>query len=119
MQDPRRPLPPRAKERVANYTSLKGDSEPKRGLGRYSDDVEKEEYGDISMGPRNMGRIRPNQAEWGDYIQDAQHDYLYGVASGEIELPKVKARDARKAGFSGLGNVSGERRAHMSEQFGE
>jgi hypothetical protein len=43
-------------------------------MGRYTDDVEQEEYGDISMGPRNMGRIRPNQAEWGDYIQSAQED---------------------------------------------
>jgi hypothetical protein len=88
-------------------------------LGRWTDDTERDEYSDTASGYRNMGRIRPNQAEWGDYIQEAQTDYLSGIASGEIELPKVTTKDARKAGFSGLGNVSGERRAHMSEQFGE
>lgn len=96
MQDPRRPLPPRAKERVTNYTSLKGDVEPRRSMGRYTDDVEQEEYSDISMGPRNMGRIRPNEAEWGDYIQSAQSDYLHGLASGEITLPKVKFSNTKR-----------------------
>jgi hypothetical protein len=65
-------------------------------MGRYTDDVEQEEYGDISMGPRNMGRIRPNQAEWGDYIQSAQEDYLHGLSSGEITLPKVKYRNTKR-----------------------
>jgi hypothetical protein len=65
-------------------------------LGRWTDDTERDEYRDMDYGPRNMGRIRPNQAEWGDYIQDAQQGYLADLSSGSIELPKVKYRNTKR-----------------------
>jgi hypothetical protein len=68
----------------------------KAALGRWTDDTERDEYKDMDHGPRNMGRIRPNQAEWGDYIQSAQEDYLHGLSSGEITLPKVKFRNTKR-----------------------
>jgi hypothetical protein len=68
-----------------------------------------------------MGHIRPNEHEWGDYIQEEQESYLSDVASGARQLPKVKERDSRK--MSSLGNIRSkgakEKPSHLSEQFGD
>ena len=53
-------------------------------------------YHDDNYAPRNLGHIRPLNNEWDDYIIEEQSFYLAGVACGEIVLPKVKERDARK-----------------------
>lgn len=106
MRDPRI-VSLRMREKVENYTSLKHDyvhDKPSPYTIPYENDEQREEYSDIAYGPRNMGRIRPNQNEWSDYIKDAQEDWLGGIASGEIELPKVKFR------------MSKSRKNHLSQQ---
>jgi hypothetical protein len=62
-----------------------------------------------SYKPKHLGRRRPVIHEWGDYIIDEQELYLCGLACGEIVLPKVKNKDARKSKLS-IGNTSKEKR---------
>lgn len=49
-------------------------------------------YHDDNDAPRNLGRIRPLNNEWDDYIIEEQSFYLAGIACGEIVLPKYKFR---------------------------
>ena len=116
--NPKGSIPGKIPRSITNYTSLVDTTRSSPDNVTYTDDEEHEEYGDMGAGPRNMGHIRPQQGEWGDYIQEEQESYLMDVASGAIKLPRIKERDSRKMG--GLGKVSRKPKpAHLSEQFGD
>lgn len=65
------------------------------GTLNYSDQEQYEEYGDVA-GPKNLGRRKPNQEEWGDYIVEEQQHYAYGLESGEIKVPETPKRGRPK-----------------------
>ncbi len=65
-----------------------------------------------SYKPKHLGRRRPVIHEWGDYIIDEQELYLSAIACGEIVLPKVKNRDARKSKLS-IGNTRKEKQGEQ------
>lgn len=69
------------------------------GSLNYSGQEQYEEYGDVA-GPKNLGRRRPNQEEWGDYIVEEQQHYAYGLESGEIKLPETPKRGRPKGSKS-------------------
>jgi hypothetical protein len=121
LPNPKGSIPGKIPRSITNYTSLVDNLRSSPDNVTYTDDVEHEEYGDMGGGPRNMGHIRPNEHEWGDYIQEEQESYLSDVASGARQLPKVKERDSRK--MSSLGNIRSkgakEKPSHLSEQFGD
>ena len=55
--------------------------------GRYEDETQWEEYTDVGC-PISLGRRKPRNDEWGDYIAEEQAFYIERLMNGEIDEPE-------------------------------